>query len=137
MTLCMMLMPERRRRRRILTLKNFAGFIAALVIAFAGLTFYSARHRAPATGDYGRLFGKQVSGQTEIQPKKVEIVAPPIEDQNAADPLLVDAQRREQYLRDETTTTVEPQPQVSSTETVATETPQPSQPLLTGGIFRK
>ena len=89
---------DRRKRRRILTLKNFRWVLIAFVSFFLGVTIQSdLRH--PSGSDYGRLFGKQVSSQLVITPKNSDVVTEkPIEDQTAADPLLLSAAAREQYL---------------------------------------
>lgn len=93
--------PERRRRKRILTLKNFGRLAIAMAIVFAGLTLQSEFRRGPSDGYYGRLFGKQVSSQNEIAKPKFDVVkeVPPVPDQTAADPLLIaPAAREQQYL---------------------------------------
>ena len=89
---------DRRKRRRILTLKNFRWVFLALISFFLGVTIHSdLRHSSGS--DYGRLFGKQVSSQIVVTPKKNDVVtATAIEDQKAADPLLLSAAAREQYL---------------------------------------
>ena len=134
---------DRRQRRRILTLKNFARVAVVLVIFLAGIIVEANLRRPGPSSSYGRLFGKQVSGQSAVQPRKVEIVTPAIEDQKAADPLLVDAQRREQYLGsvDPALSGMPPaagEPAPRDTGIVITRgNPEASQPLLSGGIFRQ
>src|SRR5689334_10882118 len=95
---------DRRQHRRILTLKNSAiGFIV-LVAFFVGLTIQSdLRH--PKSTDYGRILGKQVSGQTAVITPKYDVVKEPVVDQTMADPLLVSAQRRAEWLTVQQTTT--------------------------------
>ena len=131
---------DRRKRRRILTLKNL-GWVAIIFAAFfVGITIESNLRRRSTTDAYGRLFGKQVSSQTTITPKKYEAVTEaPVVDQTAADPLLVDAMRREQYLQVQTATTPPASDTVSGPNgiTIITGRPQPSRPLLSGGIFRQ
>jgi hypothetical protein len=131
---------DRRRHPRILTLKNFGIAMGVLVAFFIGLTVESNVRHPKADENYGRLFGKQVSSQTAVATPQYDAVKEaPVNDQTAADPLLVDAQRREQWLSVQpvpaTTTTVDPQ---TNTGIVITQTaPQQSQPLLSGGIFRQ
>jgi hypothetical protein len=137
---------DRRQRRRVLTLKNFGRLFLGVAILFAGLTIQSdLRH--PKTGsEYGRLFGKQVSSQTAIEPKKLDVVtAAPIEDQTAADPLLVAAAAREQYLHVESTTTAGV-PQTGTNGVTGTDGTvivrggsaiDQRHPTLSGGIFRQ
>ena len=130
---------DRRQHRRILTLKNFAYVAVAVIMFFAGLTLQSDFRHKDKSEDYGRLFGKQVQTQVTVEEKKPDVVAAPIEDQTSADPLLVSAQRREQWL------SVEPAPTTTTATTttaapgvvVTRENPEPSQPLLSGGIFRQ
>lgn len=127
---------DRRQHRRILTLKNFGRAFIVLAAMFIGLTVYSSRSSKTA-GDYGRLFGKQVSSQTTIATPKYDVVKEaPVNDQTAADPLLVDALRREQWLSVQTTTTAAA-PQTNTGIAVTQSAPQQSQPLLSGGIFRQ
>ncbi len=89
---------DRRRRKRILTLKNFRNLVLVAAVFFAGVTIQSdLRH--PRSGDYGSLFGKQVSGQMETSAKKLDVIREaPVIDQTSADPLLVAPAAREQYL---------------------------------------
>jgi|SRR5579884_2751259 len=131
---------DRRRHRRILTVKNFAAAFVVAAALFIGLTVYSDFHHPQSSANYGRLFGKQVSSQTAIATPKYDVVnEAPVNDQTAADPTLVDAQRREQWLSVETTTTtVDPQTSTAANPVVITQTtPQESKPLLSGGIFRQ
>ena len=89
---------DRRQRKRILTLKNFAKAMLAAAILLAALIVQSdLRH--PANDTYGRLFGKQVSGHTEVTQPKYDIVREaPVPDQTSADPTLVGPAARAQYL---------------------------------------
>jgi hypothetical protein len=67
-----------------------------LVILFATITIYSERRGS--TGDYGRLLER---GMPTVEQKPVEIVheAPPLLDEaKSADPMLVGAMSREQWL---------------------------------------
>ncbi|HJT17108.1 MAG TPA: hypothetical protein VJ853_06965 [Thermoanaerobaculia bacterium] len=132
---------DRRRHRRILTLKNFGRAFVAAAVLFVGLTVYSDFHHPQRSANYGRLFGKQVSSQTAIASPKYDVVKEaPVNDETAADPTLVDAQRREQWLSIETpapTTTADPQTSTANPITITQTTPQQSRPLLSGGIFRQ
>jgi len=148
---------DRRRRKRILTLKNFGYAAIAMVVLFAAVTIQSdLRH--PKAGTYGRLFGKQVSGQPEVVPQKMEVVREaPVADETAADPLLLAPAAREQYLGIDSTNmpkpaagiAQQPQPQTAPdqhgavaivggpegvTISQANATPRPT---LSGGIFRQ
>ncbi len=89
---------DRRARRRLLTLKNARLVVLGLVLLTVGVVLYARRQHGNA-GDYGRLFGKQVT-QTQVQaPRHLDVVTEaPVPDQNAADPLLVAPAAREQYL---------------------------------------
>lgn len=132
---------DRRRRRRILTLKNFAKVVVALGIFFAGLTIQSDFRHPNSSSPYGRLLDKQVSGHAVMPTKTEQIITAPIEDQTAADPLLVSAQAREQWLKDQT-----PAP-VAHTDSSGVSGPSgivivrgkidQAHPVLSGGIFRQ
>ena len=88
---------DRRRGRRILTLKNFGIALAVAAVLFAALTVASELRR-PKAGEYGRLVAREVP-TAEIQPQTREIVAEaPVPDETAADPMLVTSQARAQYL---------------------------------------
>lgn len=135
----------------MLTLKNFGRFALAAAIVFLGLTLQSEL-RSPRSDNYGRLFGKQVSGQPAVAPK-VDVVVheAPVEDQTAADPLLVEPAAREQYLG--VTSSIEPpgEPALHQEPDVHVDGPvitgpngvmivrggKARQPLLSGGIFRQ
>jgi hypothetical protein len=132
---------DRRSRHRILTLKNFAKVVIALGIFFAGLTIQSDFRHPNSSAEYGRLLDKQVSSHDVIEAKKDQIITAPIEDQTAADPLLVAAQAREQWLHQET-----PAP-VAQTDSSSVSGPSgivivrgkidQRHPVLSGGIFRQ
>jgi hypothetical protein len=146
---------DRRQRRRILTLKNFYKAAIVAIVLFAGLTIYFDVRQPRSNSDYGRLFGKQVSGQVpQVTKPPVDVVKEaPVPDQTAADPLLVAAQAREQYLGNPTLT---PTPVVSNVITTPPATNSDgtavvggpngvtivkgktnTKPTLQGGIFRQ
>ena len=92
---------DRRARKRILTLKNFAIFVAVLVLLFAIITIRSEM-RGSTRGDYGRLFGREAA--VEIEQKPVEVVheaPPPVDDATHADPMLTEPAARAQWLQDQ------------------------------------
>src|SRR5262249_14924637 len=129
----------------------------ALVLLFVALTIQSDLRRHKGEG-YGRLFDKQVSGQPDLMPQKVEMVhEAPVPDQTAADALLLAPAAREQYLGVDSTNMPRPvtrppapAPQPTATQggsavtivggpegvtiTQASTTPRPT---LSGGIFRQ
>src|SRR4051812_2324454 len=86
---------DRRSRRRIFTLKNFAKAAAVLVVIFVLLSF--DWHR-PTGNDYGRLVARQVEPAPVAKPMPVVTEAKPIEDQTGIDPLLIAPAAREQQL---------------------------------------
>lgn len=110
---------DRRARRRILTLKNARFVVLGLVLLTVGVVLY-ARRGGTSAGDYGRLFGKQVT-QTQVQaPRHLDVVTEaPVPDQTAADPLLVAPAAREQYLG------VNGQPAAPAQVPAVTATPPP------------
>ncbi len=147
---------DRRQRRRILTLKNFGYALLVLVAIFGAITIEAnLRGRKPGR-DFGRLYDRQIESTTAV-PKKPEIVQEaPVPDQAAADPMLVDAMRREQILRDLGPTLSGPPPTLSGPrptesrpyvagskiaivggpEGVTIEQKQRAQPVLRGGFGR-
>jgi len=66
-------MIERRHRRRIITLKNFAGFILVLAVALAVVNVIS-EHRAPRTNDYGRLSRRELPHAPDPSTPAPEVV---------------------------------------------------------------
>ena len=92
---------DRRARKRILTLKNFAILMAVLVLLFAIITIRSEM-RGSTRGDYGRLFGREAA--VEIEQKPVEVVheaPPPVDDSTHPDPMLTEPAARAQWLQDQ------------------------------------
>jgi hypothetical protein len=94
---------DRRRRRRILTLKNFGIFLAVMAIAFIAITIRSEM-RGLTPGNYGRLFRSEVP--PPVAPKPMEVVReePPPPDDTHADPTLIEPMERSQWLVDDATT---------------------------------
>src|SRR3954451_20381869 len=89
---------DRRQRRRILTIKNCAITMLSLAVAFASISIYNEARRAPA-GEYGRLFGSQVPATNTAISRNVDVIKEgPIDDQRAADPMLIAPAAREQLL---------------------------------------
>ena len=136
---------DRRQRRRILTLKNLGKVAIGMLIFFAGLTMQSNYRKTDTNGDYGRLLGKQVSSHVAIEPRKPDIVAVPIQDQTAADPLLVAPAARGQWLGvNGSPSTVAGAPQTDSSAVagpsgivIVRGKIDQQHPTLSGGIFRQ
>jgi hypothetical protein len=95
------LMPERRRRARILTVKNLAWAAGIVLVVFIGFSIRS-EFRDTTSGKYGRLYGKEVAKVPSQPAREQEVVteetAPAIAEQNYADPTLVEPARRAAYL---------------------------------------
>lgn len=93
--------PDRRHRKRIVTLKNFRNLMFVAIGLFAVVSVYSEL-RPQKDGDYGRLFARKVRSQ-EIEVKSPEVVteAAPVDDAISPDPFSVNAAAREQILRGE------------------------------------
>lgn len=88
---------DRRRHRRIVTLRNTAWLSLVLLIAFLAISIRSEM-RGLGERSYGRIIEHAIP---EVKQKPVEIVeeAPAqIEDQSAPDPLLLPPQQREHWL---------------------------------------
>ena len=142
---------DRRKHKRILTLKNFGIFVAVLLVAFVAISIRSEM-RSMRPGDYGRLFRREVP--PPVEPKPMEVVreaAPPVGDQTHADPMLVEPMQRSQWLVDDTaTTTVTTTPVVTAAsvrgegdlaivggrEGVAVVRTERRKPVLSGGFGR-
>lgn len=132
--------PERRQHIRILTLKNFAKFLAIVAVFFAGLSIeYINRD---TRDDYGRLVRKEIPRNDDVRPQPPQVVteAPVVADQTAADPLLLaPAARQQEFLSTATVTPVAPPaepPQGTIVIRRAHEAPK-QQPILAGGIFKQ
>ena len=96
---------DRRKRTRILTLKNFAIVMAVLVVGFVGVSIHSEM-RGRTSGDFGRLFRREQP--PPVAPKPMDVIreeAPPVADATHANPMLVEPMARSQWLLDETATT--------------------------------
>ena len=140
---------DRRKRKRILTLKNFGILMLVMVVAFIAISIRSEM-RSLRPGDYGRLFGREVP--PPIEPKPMEVVreeAPAFDDQTHADPMLIEPMERSQWLVDDTpTTTVAPVVSAASvrgdgdlaivggTEGVTIVRKDRRKPVLSGGFGR-
>jgi hypothetical protein len=147
---------DRRQRRRILTIRNCAIAMLSIAVVVATISTYNAARRAPA-GEYGRLFRGQVTTtNTPISRKNDVIEEGAVDDQRAADPMLVAPAAREQLLRADTNAPVAPAPgtpsapaNVSAHGTTivgdgngvavvhASTTSTAAKPVLSGGIFKQ
>jgi hypothetical protein len=92
-------MIDRRKHRRIVTLRNFGWLTVAMLIAFIGLSF----DRRVNSEGFGRIMEKQIAPNDDVRARpQVVTEAPPVPDQTAADPLLLAPAAREQaYLSTE------------------------------------
>jgi hypothetical protein len=142
---------DRRKRVRILTLKNFGVFVLVMVAAFVAISIRSEM-RSLTPGDYGRLFHREVPSPVEPKPMDVVQEAPvsPVDDQTHADPMLVEPMQRSQWLVDDTaTTTVTPVVTTASvrgdgdvaivggSEGVTVVRRERKRPVLSGGFGRR
>lgn len=91
---------DRRRGRRILTLRNLGFAALALLIIFLGISLRSEMRGGTASGDYGRLYSNELPKLAPIAkaPEVVTEAPAQIDDQNAADPTLMQPQARAQWL---------------------------------------
>ena len=143
------MIPERRKHRRILTLKHFKWVLILLVVFLAGLSIEVSTRTAP--GDYGRLVKKEIPRSDEIRPQPPAVVTEaPVADHSAADPMLLEPGARAQEFLS-TTTTVPPAPIVqtpgngqgvsvagdTSGITITRARDVPKRPVLAGGIFKQ
>jgi hypothetical protein len=90
---------DRRRRPRIVTLRNF-GILALGIVALFFVANIVSELRRPTHGEYGRLFSKEVRhANEEVAPATAPIVeAAPIPDQTSPDPMLIAGTAQEEYL---------------------------------------
>ncbi len=97
---------DRRQRKRYLTLKNFAIAVVAAGVLFVGISIRSEM-RGTGPANYGRLVAKEMPHVVEQKPVEVVAEAPTVDpEQTHADPMLVQAAAREQWLQAQTTTPV-------------------------------
>ena len=149
---------DRRQHRRILTIRNCAISMLSVAVVFASISIYSEARRGPA-GEYGRLFGKQVTVPDAAIERKIDVIdEAPVADQRASDPMLVAPAAREQVLLANTnkaapTPVVKTVPAPTSVGdtgghgttivgddngvTVVKATSTASRPVLAGGIFKQ
>ena len=92
---------DRRSGKRYFTVRNVSIFIGAIVGCFILISIASEMRRSPTGGSYGRLYHKRTA-EIEVQPRsKMEVIsesAPAVNDQKAADPMLLDSVSREAWL---------------------------------------
>ncbi|HUP46249.1 MAG TPA: hypothetical protein VM779_12130 [Thermoanaerobaculia bacterium] len=90
---------ERRRRKRILTLRNVGFALLASLLILAGLNIRS--EMGGGTGeDFGRLYERELAKVPVVEPERVmesDVIA--VDEAPSADPFSVEAATREQYLR--------------------------------------
>lgn len=149
-------LPERRRRTRVLTLKNFGIFLAVVVAVFIGISIRSEMRGRGVPG-YGRLVNRGLPQDVAVTPREVVTEAPAIDDRQSADPMLTSAAAREQYLRGEQTPAVVPVPAPAAAAAIPppvrrgdgdvaivggadgvtiVKTDSAARPKLSGGIFK-
>lgn len=113
---------DRRQSRRIFTIRNCAVTMLSVAVIFASISIYNEARRKPA-GQYGRLFGKQVTSTNDGIARKVDVINEgPVADQGAPDPMLVAPAAREQVLLANTNVTAA----VPATTTTVATSPSPS-----------
>jgi hypothetical protein len=89
---------DRRRGKRIVTIKNVAVAGGVVAVLFVGITIRSEM-RDSNPGAYGSLYDHQVPADVNVKAAEVITEAPAIDDREHADPMLLSAAAREQYLR--------------------------------------
>ena len=88
---------------RILTLRNFAGFVLVGLAVFAAVSVWS-EVRGSRAKDYGRLYNGELKSADPVTPK-LEVVqeASPVADRIGSDPmLLAPAAREKEFLTPQT-----------------------------------
>jgi hypothetical protein len=117
--------PERRRRTRIITLKNVAVAVVALGLLLAAFNVLSEL-RAPKDREYGRIYGRQMQKDQSLAARAPEIIPEaPVADQTSANPMILSSAAREQILGVTTLPPATPQPMTSasSIDTFGTASP--------------
>lgn len=85
---------DRRRRKRILTKKNVLVTLAVIAVAFIGASIYFEMNPP----DEGLFERRRVGEVPKIEPGSNRPVTKSVPKEERADPMLLDAARREQYL---------------------------------------
>lgn len=92
---------DRRRGRRLLTLRNSTWAAAIALVLFAGISI-SSELGDRKSGDYGRLYAKRAAEAANARPQPTVITEAPqpseIRDEQFADPLRIEAQQKEAFL---------------------------------------
>ena len=90
---------ERRRRKRILTLRNVRNAVLVLLVVVAGMNIRSEM-RDTTGDDFGRLYERELAKAPVVEPAPVaEADVLPVDEAASADPFSLEAAAREQYLR--------------------------------------
>lgn len=92
---------DRRRRRRILTLKNFGIVAAVITVLFVVITIRSEM-RNPDEGNFGQLYDRQIP-VVETSAQETIAEAADVPDETHADPMLVQPAARSQWLLEDET----------------------------------
>jgi len=137
------MIPERRKHRRILTLKHFKWALLLLVVFLAGLSVEVSTRTSP--GEYGRLVKKEIPRSDDIRPQPPAVVTEaPVADQSAADPMLLEPGARAQEFLSTTATTPPAPPRSDVTVagdtsgiTITRSRDVAKRPVLAGGIFKQ
>jgi hypothetical protein len=94
---------DRRRGRRLLTLRNSTWAAAIALVLFAGISI-SSELGDRKSGEYGRLYAKRAAEAANARPQPTVITEAPqtpateIRDDQFADPLRIEAQQKEAIL---------------------------------------
>lgn len=90
---------DRRRGKRYLTVKNVSIFVGAVIVLFALISVASEMRWSKGDG-FGRLYERRTVDAEDVAPRApIEVVTESsINDQKAADPMLLDSISREGWL---------------------------------------
>lgn len=97
---------DRRRRKRIVTLKNFRN-VALIALALFVVVTIRSEIKGNQNDDYGRIVSKELPRTPEAKPMEVVTETSEVRDETSADPMLIQPAVRAQFLGD---TTLEPVP---------------------------
>lgn len=89
---------DRRRRKRILTLRNVRNAFLVLLVIVAGMNIRSEM-REPKDDDFGRLYERELSKAPVVEAEVVtDRNIAPVDEAASADPFSLESAAREQYL---------------------------------------
>ena len=126
--------PDRRRGKRIVTLKNFRN-ASLVVLALFVIASIRSEMRGKPKDDYGRIVSHELPAAPEAKPMEVISESAGVRDETSADTMLIQPAARAQFLGD---TTLEPipllEPQTSTVAEQQRTTTDAGRVVIVGGM---